>query len=75
MTYSPSPVMVRVLRSPLTIEPVGSLTKTTEVGSSVPSISLSLSRIFMVTAVSSGVLPVSSAATGGSLTSVTVISI
>ena len=72
MTYSPWDGTVRVLRSPLRIEPVGSLTKTTEVGSRLPSGSLSLLRIFIVIAVSSGVLLLSSIATGKSLTSSTV---
>ena len=75
ITYSPSSVTVRVLPSAERVEPLGWLTKITEVGSIVPSLSLSLSRISMVTAVSSFVLSLSSVATGGSLTSSTVIAI
>ena len=75
IAYVPSSGTVRVLPSVERVEPLGWLTKITEVGSIVPSISLSLSRISMVTAVSSFVLPLSSVATGGSLTSLTVIAI
>ena len=72
-TYSPSPGTVRVLRSPLMLEPLGRLTKITEVGSIVPSRSLSLARISISTGVSSSVLPLSFTATGRSLKSLTVI--
>ena len=73
IAYVPSSGTVRVLSSAERVEPLGWLTKITEVGSIVPSISLSLSRISMVTAVSSFVLPLSSRAMGGSFISSTVI--
>ena len=55
------------------VEPVGSLTKITEVGSRLPSRSRSLLRMSIVTETSSEILPLSFTATGGSLTSLTVI--
>ena len=72
-TYSPSPGTIRVLLSALKLEPVGSSIKITEVESRLPSSSRSLARISIATGVSSEVLPLSFTATGGSLTSLTVI--
>ena len=69
--YSPSCGTVRVLLSLLRIEPVGWLTKTTKVGSKLPSTSRSLVKISIAIAVSSSPSPKSSVARGTSLTSLT----
>ena len=73
IAYVPSSGTVRVLLSAEMVEPLGWLTKITEVGSIVPSTSLSLARIFIVIGISSFVSSLSSVATGGSLTSLTAI--